>query len=240
MRLTRKIASTVVALVAIATGAQAQTFVQNASFGLATTNWLTNFNFARFDQAIANGDIPLGSTLTGVTWEISGRIVGTFSIDNDNATARNFFPNANGTISLSALPGVTGGSISINPTFNTVVNLAADNGDGATVDYTGPDGIAGGTASSSVLNNSASATTLAGYSGLGTLAVDSEAIAFAGVSGSGNFQSQITTQAEVNAILTYTYEVSAIIPEPSTAGLLAFSGVGAVGFAVMRRRRNKK
>jgi len=174
-----------------------------------------------------------GSNLTQIDIAFSGAIEGAITLTNDGATDQNVSGSTESQFFLGLLGGFVIPSPLFSATFDTgVVSLGA----GTSQTFGGLTGSANG----NITNTSAG--TFAAYSGAGSFSIPVSTLTGLTVTGGGGqIQAGQTTQASIDAVVTYTFEDQppppGEVPEPGT---LAITGIGALalGFAGRRRPRS--
>lgn len=199
---------------------------QNFSFVPAGTAPLT---FNQFDTSLG--------TLTSIT--ITTNVVktgGSLFVDNESATAASGNINQSVTINLTSSVGLVDSTFSpigtgVTATSTYAASVGGDDGDGPSVQTTGPDydGTSFGPVSTSQTKDVNTAA-FGGYQGVGTYVINAGGVQGFDTSAIGGAAVAIdpaTVSGDVT--ITYTYTV----PEPSSALL---GGIGCL--ALLRRRRH--
>lgn len=213
-------------------GAQAAIISQTQAFGQQQSPFDQSLTFNRFNPALG--------VLNSVRWSIFiTNTGGSLIVDNDAATAATVQSDI-GAIVHPVLPASATSpnlpSIGAGTAFVRTHNLAAENGDGAVVDGTGPDGVLRNnptTLSSSASGNSLVLNDYVGTSTFNVLArvTDMPTVSFVSGAQASDIQTELTSVMSQGSFqLDYDYSP---VPEPSSAALVGFV-VAVTG--LLRRR----
>ena len=219
-------AGTILATSIFAHGATLE--VGPVSLPLETTNWSSTVAVNQFDPAMG--------TLTGIAFELIGRVFGSARVESRDASPADVTANIAAEISLSE-PG--GGATPVAITIPTVSETRSlDIFDGA-LDFAGTSGFSVTDLTGSQ-TETGSSTNFGLYTGLGTIDLTVSADGASSGSGAGNLTTLFNTSAAAEFRVTYTYDAAtgppptpSPVPEPS--GALALMLVAA-GMTARRRR----
>lgn len=214
----RLLSTSVVLVVVLAAGANADTISFSGSVPLATTNWANSITFPQFNPALG--------TLDSIQFILNGHVEGSAGFENkDNEPATI-------TMDLQAMLRLRRPDSSVLvltlPVVSTIDNVLAWDG---IDDYAGDSGetylnLAANSSDSAI---SSSPADIALFTGIGSIILPVTANGASTGSGAGNLLLQFSTFASADATVIYTYTV----PEPAAAGLLGLAGM----FLLPRRRR---
>lgn len=214
----RLLSTSVVLVIALAAGANADTISFSGSVPLATTNWANSITFPQFNPALG--------TLDSIQFILNGHVEGSAGFENkDNEPATI-------TMDLQAMLRLRRPDSSVLvltlPVVSTIDNVLAWDG---IDDYAGDSGetylnLAANSSDSAI---SSSPADIALFTGIGSIILPVTANGASTGSGAGNLLLQFSTFASADATVIYTYTV----PEPAAAGLLGLAGM----FLLPRRRR---
>lgn len=204
----------------------ADIITQNFSVATQNTNFSEEITFDLFDSL--GGALILES----VTFSLNGIVNGTAEAENLNANSTNI--NATLSADMSISSDFNGELVSLEPTASASALL--DSFDGV-VDYSGASG-------TTLLNLNANQfdqvmltdlASLAAYTGIGTSTLDFLVMAASYVTGGGNIDSKIFTEAGGNISVVYTYtDLSTVeVDEPA---MLALLGLGLLGLGRLSKR----
>ncbi len=214
----RLLSISVVLVIALAAGANADTISFSGFVPLGTTNWANSITFPRFNPALG--------TLDSIEFTLYGHVEGSAGFENKDAAPATI------TMDLQALLRLRRPDDSLLvltiPVVSTIDSASA--WDGAD-DYAGTSGktylnLAADSIDSAVTSAPAD---IALFTGIGNIILPVTANGASTGSGAGNLLLQFSTSASAEASVTYHYTV----PEPAAAGLMGLAGM----FLLPRRRR---
>jgi len=207
-----------IAVVGLASAAQAATVTFSTSIASAPTGWTNVVSLPQFDNGI--GGTYDGLILTSVTITVSGTATGNIAIESLDAGPAVVSYQISANLNFTGPGGANGTSI---PVANGIFNATAFDG---ISDFGGTSG-ASFNGLSGTNSANASPFVLFPYEGNGNINVNVVASGASGGSGAGNLLQQFSTAASAEVSVTYTY-----IPTP---GAMALMGMG--GLLAARRRR---
>jgi hypothetical protein len=195
---------------------------------MTTTNWNTSLSITKFDPSLG--------TLTGINFYLQADVRGDVrfeSLDAEPATVVTYL-QAMVTLQRPDLSTI----VVTTPVANNIDDVSAFDG---VIDF-------GGTSGKTYLNLNASDNTsvnspppagdLALFTGLGQILLPIFAQGTSQANGAGNIISQFNTEASAVGRVTYTYEDTPPVPEPSSLALLLMgSGVVALGTRMRKLRK---
>lgn len=172
----------------------AQQTCDSDSIPLQTTNWSSSVSVAKFDSSLG--------VLQSIDFKLTGRIVGSASIESLDAAPSTVTTDYKGEITLTR-PDMTTLVVSI-PDQQFIDNLTAYDG---TIDFAGTSGIAhtGISAQDVQIINVTAAADLALFTGVGNIVLPVTAAGTSNASGSGNLITQFLTDAESSVNVCYNY-----------------------------------
>ena len=179
-------------------------------------------------QSIKKFDPALG-TLNSVAFTLNGNATSTVTINATTDT--NYYYSAGATIRLTRPDGSllvqTIPTLTVGDAFNTLLQTA------------GTSSSATGSATASNAATYSSASDLALFTGLGNIALPTQAAGFVNVSLiGGNAAAGQSTIAGANVSVVYNYTPgSTAVPEPGSVAMLLAGGITGAGLLVRRRRK---
>ncbi|TVP64465.1 MAG: choice-of-anchor E domain-containing protein [Nodularia sp. (in: Bacteria)] len=203
-----------------AANAASLSYTNSASVAMQETDIINApLSVQKFDSSLGN--------LTSVILNFSTNVTGDAGFENRGNGQANVTVNLGANISLGTDNGLdlTG----ISPLSPSVSQFYTVSGFDGVNDFNGTSGksITGLVASDSSSKTFTDANDLAKFIGAGNLNFLFNATANSNVTGSGNMASFINTLAGANLSITYNYEASQAVPEPTAAlGLGLFAGIG--------------
>jgi hypothetical protein len=223
-------ASAFAALTLFAAGtASAGTVQQEETFASATaplklTNWSVSVLLPQFDSSLG--------VLDSVTLTLFGRIEGSARIENLNQTARDVTARLQATLKL--VDSITATTlVQTTPLVSNTFTASAFDG---TDDFGGASGqsFMGLMAEASQSQHFTDNTTLARFTGPGSVSLQLTARGESLHDSSGDIRNQFRTRATGYATVTYGYHSVTAVPEPTTWALM-LAGLGVVCWLGKRR-----
>jgi hypothetical protein len=192
---------------------------------LVATNWTGYLTIAKFDPSLGE--------LISVSFTIAGAISTDAAFENKAASPETIEVEVTATMHLRR-PDLTTLILSIPDQFYDNDVTAYDGVDdfGGTSGMTLPGLIASATDSSTTTN----ASDLALFTGTGNISLPVDASGFSSVTGSSNLHFTVSTSAQAQASVTYTYNDAVATPEP---GPFCLAGSSLLALAYYRRKRRQ-
>ena len=217
------------AVLALASSAQAFTVTYSSALPLMETDFTVDVFLPKFNPSFYPGI----ATLNSITFQVDGKIIVVTQLENKGARKATLTSVADATLTLQR-PDTSPLVVNIPSVTQSALLQRYDH----VVDYAGTSGITFDpvtqTASDSMTYSDAG--DLALFTGTGSINLFMDAAASATVTGSGNYSSQVTTQAGAKVYVTYDISDSSV-PEPGTYAFLAAGVLGSMGVVIRRRKK---
>lgn len=221
------LALAVLAIVAAATPARADSETFTDSVSIQPTNFTASVSIPRFDPSLG--------TLTSIDFTLMGTVLGTAKFESEDAAPSTVITNLQATIKLER-PDLSTVTVVL-PTVTTSTSVTAFDG---VVDFGGTSGrtFTGQTSSAtSSISSPPPLSDLLLFTGLTNIVLPVLATGTSTGSGNGNLDLSFRTNASAVVTVTYNYTPLRAVPEPSSFALI---GLGGAGLALIRLRRSRR